>query len=121
MAGKKRINTKDTDALAEYYSLADVFVIPSLAENYATVTLESMACGTPVVGFDAGGIPEQLTENKGIVVKTADQGALTEAVRKALTSESGLLCGDELAEKIRRNNSIKQMTETYKEIYRKLL
>lgn len=114
-------NTKDTDALAEYYSLADVFVIPSLAENYATVTLESMACGTPVVGFDAGGIPEQLTENKGIVVKTADQGALTEAVRKALTSESGLLCGDELAEKIRRNNSIKQMTETYKEIYRELL
>lgn len=42
-------NTKDTDALAEYYSLADVFVIPSLAENYATVTLESMACATPVV------------------------------------------------------------------------
>ena len=96
-------------------------MIPSLAENYATVTLESMACGTPVVGFDACGIPEQLTENKGIVVKTADQGALTEAVRKALTSESGLLCGDELAEKIRQNNSIKQMTETYKEIYRELL
>ena len=39
----------------------------------------------------------------------------------ALTSEGGMLCGDELAEKIRQNNSIKQMTETYKEIYRELL
>ena len=47
------LSTKNADMLAEYYSMADVFVLPSLAENYATVSLESMACGTPVVGFDA--------------------------------------------------------------------
>lgn len=66
--------------LAEYYSLADVFILPSLAENYAIVSLEAMACGTPVVGFDVGGTPEQLTASRGIVVKAEDQEALTEGV-----------------------------------------
>lgn len=114
-------NTKDAEVLAEYYSMADVFVLPSLAENYATVTLEAMACGTPVVGFDAGGIPEQLTDKKGIAVKTADQEALTEGIRTALRSDSDLLRGKELAEYIKKYNSIEQMTEGYKRLYRKLL
>ena len=114
-------NTQSTEVLAEYYSMADVFVLPSLAENYATVTLESMACGTPVVGFDAGGIPEQLTDKKGIVVKTADQNALIEGIREALREDCDLLRGEKLAEEIRRHNSIRQMTEAYKNIYRELL
>lgn len=62
-------NIQSTEILAEYYSMADVFVLPSIAENYATTSLESMACGTPVVGFDAGGIAEQLKDSKGIAVK----------------------------------------------------
>lgn len=114
-------NTRDTDVLAEYYSMADVFVLPSLAENYATVTLEAMACGTPAVGFAAGGTPEQLTDNKGIAVETGNQNELTEAVKKALSVESGLLRGEKLAEKIRQQNSIRAMTEEYKKVYHKLV
>lgn len=57
-------NIQSTEILAEYYSMADVFVLPSIAENYATTSLESMACGTPVVGFDAGGIAEQLKDSR---------------------------------------------------------
>lgn len=114
-------STADTSVLAEYYSMADVFVLPSLAENYATVTLESMACGTPVVGFDAGGIPEQLTEGKGIIVPTGDQEAFDRAVRQALRPDSGLLRGEELASVIRRENSTEKMVEEYLEVYERLL
>lgn len=109
--------TENADVLAEYYSLADVFVLPSLAENYATVTLEAMACGTPVVGFDAGGIPEQLTENKGIVVETGNQRQFTDAVKKALFEESGLLRGELLARRIREDNSLDKMLAGYLELY----
>lgn len=114
-------NTASTDMLAEYYSMADVFVLPSLAENYATVALESMACGTPVVGFDAGGIPEQLTDHKGIAVSTGDQEAFNEAIRQALRADNGLLHGEELAAVIRRDNSVEKMVDEYKEIYQELL
>ena len=114
-------STDSSEMLAEYYSAADVFVLPSLAENYATTALEAMACGTPVVGFDAGGTPEQLAGGRGIVVKAGDQRAFTDAVRKALGEGSGLLRGRELAERIREENSVAGMTERYREIYRSLL
>lgn len=113
-------NISDANILAEYYSMADVFVLPSLAENYATVTLEAMACGTPVVGFASGGTPEQLTGKKGIAVETGNQQALNEAVRKAVSGEIELLSGEMLAEKIQEHNSLQAMTEQYKKLYRKL-
>ncbi len=42
------------------YQAADVMVVPSLEDNYPNTIIEAMACGTPVVGFDTGGIPEQI-------------------------------------------------------------
>ncbi len=113
--------TESTEMLAEYYSLADIFVLPSLAENYATVSLESMACGTPVVGFDAGGIPEQLTGGRGIAVKAGDQQAFTDAVSRALESPDLLLRGENLAKLIRAENSVEAMTEKYLDVYKQLL
>ena len=112
---------ESVETLAEYYSMADVFVLPSLAENYATVTLESMACGTPVVGFDAGGIPEQLTDNKGITVKAGDQTAFTAAIRAVLSGKKVLLRGQELAEVIHRENSLEKMVAEYRAVYETLL
>lgn len=113
--------TSNVGMLAEYYSMADVFVLPSLAENYATVALESMACGTPVVGFETGGIPEQLAGNRGIVVPAGDGDAFTGAVRKALLGKENLLRGEALAEIMRKENSVERMTARYREIYQRLL
>lgn len=113
--------TSSTDMLAEYYSMADVFVLPSLAENYATVSLESMACGTPVAGFDAGGIPEQLTDRKGIAVEKGNQKAFTRAVRDTLREDSGLLHGEELAKIIQKENSVEKMVAEYRQLYCEIL
>ena len=112
--------TYDTNQLAEYYSMADVFVLPSLAENYPTVTLEALACGTPAVGFDAGGIPEQLTEGKGIVVETGNGEAFTNAVKQAL-DRSLFMKRDELSACIHAENSVAKMTEEYMQIYQELM
>src|SRR6185369_3871237 len=46
--------------LSTIYSAADVFVIPSLQESFGQTVIESLACGTPVVGFAAGGIPDMV-------------------------------------------------------------
>ena len=49
--------------LAQYYSLADCFVICSMRENYPTTCLEAQSCGTPVLGFDTGGVRETLVSD----------------------------------------------------------
>ena len=70
-------------------------------------------------------ISEQLTDRKGIAVKTGDQAAFTEAVRQALDSvkkqDGRLLQGAELAEIIRKENSVERMITEYRKIYRQLL
>lgn len=114
-------NTSDIKLLVEYYSMADVFVIPSLAENYATTTLEAMACGTPVVGFAVGGIPEQLMGKRGIAVEAGNQEEFTQAVRKVLHESDCVLRGEELAVQIREENSTEKMTKRYLEIYQQVL
>ena len=56
------------DRIEELMSLADVFLLPSELESFGLSALEAMACGVPVVGSDAGGLPE--------VVKHAETGYL---------------------------------------------
>lgn len=48
----------NTSQLVDLYSACDVFVAPSLADNYPNVLIEAMACGLPCIGTNVGGIPE---------------------------------------------------------------
>ena len=64
--------TKNQNELAEIYSAADLFVNPTREENYPTVNMESLACGTPVLTFNTGGSPEIIDETCGRVVEKDD-------------------------------------------------
>ena len=48
------------DQMRAVYQAADALLMPSLEDNYPNTIVESLACGTPVVGFRTGGIPEQI-------------------------------------------------------------
>ncbi|WP_295394356.1 glycosyltransferase family 4 protein [uncultured Thiodictyon sp.] len=77
--------------LAALYSLADLSVVPSLADNLPNVALESLACGTPVVGFDAGGIPDMVRPGEtGWLAPVGRVQELREALRVALADASTL-------------------------------
>lgn len=67
---------KDKEKLATAYSKADVFVNPTLEDNFPTVNLEALACGTPVVTFETGGSSECLDESCGAVVPQKDVQAM---------------------------------------------
>lgn len=75
--------TQNQIELAEIYTAADVFVNPTREENYPTVNMEAIACGTPVVTFRTGGSPEMLDKSTGIVVEKNDMDALRKAIEAA--------------------------------------
>jgi glycosyltransferase involved in cell wall biosynthesis len=63
------------------YSVADIFVMPTLAEAFGLVALEAMACGVPVVASDVGGIPDFVRpQQTGLLVKPGDAGGLRQAI-----------------------------------------
>ena len=68
--------THNQQELAEIYTAADLFVNPTREDNYPTVNMESIACGTPVLTFDTGGSPEIIDEKSGSVVRYNDIEAL---------------------------------------------
>jgi len=72
--------TQNQQELAEIYAAADVFVNPTREENYPTVNMESIACGTPVLTFRTGGSPEIVDETCGSVVDCDDVDALEKEI-----------------------------------------
>ena len=76
--------TNNVDELVEMYSGADLLLNLSYCENYPTINLEAIACGTPVLTYNTGGSPEIVEECGGIVVKTGDvEGVYREIVQIA--------------------------------------
>ena len=74
--------TENVRQLAELYSAAFAFVNPTWQDNYPTVNLEAIACGTPVVTYRTGGSVEVITEDTGRIVEQGDVAGLLEAVRE---------------------------------------
>lgn len=64
--------TNNQQELAEIYTAADLFVNPTREENYPTVNMESISCGTPVLTFKTGGSPEIPNVKTGYVVDVDD-------------------------------------------------
>lgn len=74
------MRTNSMEELAEYYSMADVYVNPTLEDTFPTTNLEALACGTPVITFATGGSVESVDEGTGKIVPKGDTEALLSAV-----------------------------------------
>lgn len=80
--------TANQTELAEIYTAADIFVNPTREENYPTVNMESIACGTPVVTFNTGGSPEMLDETCGAVVAKNDVDGIQNEIKRICETQS---------------------------------
>ncbi len=78
---------KDEYSAALVYNAADVFVTPSLADNLPTTVLESLSCGTPVVGFRTGGIPDMIEHKiNGYLAEYRNSDDLAEGIKYCLSN-----------------------------------
>lgn len=113
---------KDKKRIIEAYNAADIFVIPSLEDNLPNTIMESLASGTPCVGFDTGGIPEMIDHKiNGYVAKFKDTDDLATGIRWVLEHPN--------LEELKKSARTKALTtyaapivaKQYKELYLSLL
>ncbi len=75
----------DESYLAKIYSAADVYMMPTLADNLPNTVLEALSCGLPTVGFETGGVPDMIEHEKnGYLVKQRDVEGLVKGILWAL-------------------------------------
>ncbi len=106
--------TADQNELAAWYSTANVFLICSKRENFPTTCLEALCCGTPVVGWDAGGTKETAPAPWGIFCRPGDMDGLEKALREYLAIEKPI---EEIRQVGRGLYDKKVMYENYLKIY----
>ena len=74
--------TNSVKELAQLYSAADLFLNLSYCENYPTVNLEALSCGTPVLTYDVGGSKETIIDGMGYSVKKGSLNSIIETLQK---------------------------------------
>jgi glycosyltransferase involved in cell wall biosynthesis len=109
------------EKISKVYSTADAFVTPSLADNFPNTVLESLMCGTPVIGFPIGGIKEMVDHGKnGFLCDGTTAESLANSIRVYLDNIH-IFDNDRI-----RRNSIEKwdhlvMAEKYIELYSQMI
>ena len=108
--------------LSELYSVADVFVLPSVQDNLPNTVMESLSCGTPVVAFKTGGLPEMIDHMKnGYLAEFQSAADLAKGIFEMLYAEDK----DELAlnarNKVLTDYNNEKVAKQYMDIYRSML
>ena len=80
-------STNNSTELAELYSMADIFVNPTLEDNYPTTNIEAISCGTPVITYDTGGSPESAFFYGSVVKKNDINGLLSEIYKNSFSKK----------------------------------
>ncbi|NLV10502.1 glycosyltransferase [Halomicrobium mukohataei] len=103
------------------YAAGDVCIVPSLADNCPLVPLEAMACGTPVIAFDVGGLSEQVTEGTGWLVPPHDTQALRDAILTAIERFPDSKMNNAARKRVVEKYEITQCVTQYQDLYNKIL
>lgn len=113
----------DENTMIELYNISDITVVPSQVETLSYVTMESMACGTPCVSFDVGGVTDMIQHmDNGYLAKPYDISDLSRGINLILYNSSLRKKFERLSrKKIVQHFTELQMLHSYLSLYKKLL
>jgi putative colanic acid biosynthesis glycosyltransferase len=112
--------TSSQEKLAEYYSVADVFVNMTYADTFPTTNLEALACGTPVITYNTGGSPEAVSEDTGFVVQQGDLDGVVRAIQ-TIEAKGKAYYSANCRKRAEENFDKDKQYEKYFELYEELL
>lgn len=108
------------ERLRAVYSAADVFVAPSLQDNYPSTVLEALACGTPVVAFSIGGMSDMIFHGEnGYLAHRGDSADLAEGIQYCLAHRNDL--SQQAVQSVRQNNSYSAIGQRYRALCERMM
>jgi len=111
----------DEITLALVYSAADVFVAPSIQDNLPNTVMEALACGTPCVAFNIGGMPDMIDHNEnGYLAQPFDSVDLANGIEKILSEDSERFLVN-TRKKVEENFEITKVARRYYLLYQEVL
>lgn len=112
----------DSHVLAALYSIADVMVVPSLTENLSNTIMESLSCGTPVVGFDIGGNGDMIDHKRnGYLAAERDCEDLANGIEWCLKHNIDGALSKNARKKVLDSYTTDKVSKQYKQLYETLL
>ena len=115
--------TESVKELAEFYSLADVFINPTHEDNFPTTNLESLACATPVITYKTGGSPEAIDNNTGFVVEQGDLQGVYQSIQTIKVkgkSSYSVACRDRAVRLFNKNDRYMDYLKLYESLLNQL-
>jgi len=106
--------------MAQIYSMADMLLMPTLEDNLPNTVLESMSCGTPVVGFATGGMPDMIEHgSNGWLAAPHDIDGLRKGIENVLNA--GLQARKAARKAVLNKFTLSHQARTYLRVYGELL
>ncbi len=120
---KKISPTQEDDELVWIYSAADLFILPTLADNLPNGVLESMSCGTPAVSFNVGGISDAVWHMKtGYLAQEQNADDLSAGIHQLLSRpDLRVRMGTEGRRLIEAEHTLELQASRFKELYQEVL
>ncbi|OJW16935.1 glycosyltransferase family 1 protein [Mucilaginibacter sp. 44-25] len=113
---------KNRDKLKYYYSAADIFITTPWYEPFGITPLEAMACGTPVIGSNVGGIKHSVKDGEtGVLIEPHNPQQLAQAINDLLSDEMLLSdMGENAIERVNRYFTWANVANMVKAVYRSI-
>ena len=115
-------NINDDVSLVTLYNAVDIMIVPSLQENLSNAIMESLACATPVVGFDIGGNSDMIEHKKsGYLAKPFDVNDLADGIKYILNNSNYDEFCRNARKKVLNQFDYKVVSQKYIHLYRDIL
>lgn len=112
----------DDFSLIALYSAADAMVIPSRQDNLPNTGIEAQACGTPVIAFNTGGLPELVEhKNTGYIAEQFDTEDLSNGIAWVLQNNNDNILGRQARMRTTTLYSETTIAQQYERLYKEIL
>lgn len=109
----------DDISLCLLYNAADIFVAPSLQDNLPNTLVESLACGTPCIAFNIGGMADLIKHNgDGVLIDNVNAAALAKSILEFFSLDNNASISNNIAREFEVERSLNSVAFYYCELYR---